>query len=85
MPRDYYAPIVEDAEPTSETIRRTAALLSWEVPLAQVRDNLLESGLTEYQVFLAVKAAELILKNRPEEPIEQAVCIKTVFNESPIG
>lgn len=57
---DCWAPIVEDVEPTSKTIQRTANMINVGATLNNIRDNLLESKLTEYQVFLAVTAAELL-------------------------
>jgi hypothetical protein len=57
---DCWAPIVEAIEPTSKTIQRTANMIGVGASLNTIRDILMESGLSEYQVFLAVTAAELL-------------------------
>jgi hypothetical protein len=47
--------------PTERQIQRTRQALSMGVSVADVRATLLAEGLTEYQVFLCVKAAEILL------------------------
>lgn len=85
MSGDYWAPIVqrsiasEDVEPTSKTIQRVSTMLSVGATLDDIRSNLLTSGLTEYQVFLAVKAGEFLSGlqafQTPIEQSEQGECI----------
>lgn len=45
--------------PTERQIIRASQALSMGASKAEVRDTLLTEGLTEYQVFLCIKAAEL--------------------------
>lgn len=47
-------------EPTEKTIQRTANMINVGATLNNIRDNLLDSGLTEYQIFLSVTAAEIL-------------------------
>lgn len=54
------APIEPLREPTYATINSVILMLQYELPLPILRQQLLSRGLTEYQAFLAYKAAVLI-------------------------
>lgn len=54
------APIEPLREPTYATIDNVIMMLWVGLPLTEVRDKLLAKGLTEYQAFLAYKAARLV-------------------------
>lgn len=54
------APIVELVEPTERTIQQTANMIRIGFSLTTIHEILLATDLTEYQVFLAVKAAEIL-------------------------
>lgn len=41
-------------------MRRTANWLAYGMSLSEIRETLLANGLTEYQIFLTVKAAEIL-------------------------
>lgn len=46
--------------PTERHIQRARTALGIGASVADVRETLLKEGLTEYQVWLAVKAAQLL-------------------------
>jgi len=51
--------------PDEKIITRTMSMLSFDLSVEEIRDALMsEDKLTEYQVFLAVKAAQLLLKDK---------------------
>jgi hypothetical protein len=50
-----------DASVSDHVITRVVNLITYQVPVAGIRDLLLMDGLSEYECFLAYKAAKLYL------------------------